>query len=564
MTWVGVIGLFSPQALIRHSRKARDAKTASMILSDLMGRALDTLDAGGATVLQPHVSSEDSGTSRPVHPNIAVIEFNDEDQGISLLEAAAGAMRSRWNEMSTRVISYLRNSGAPVGDAHRWDTHQATFPELAWVLAEGSSSEAAEAAAWEVWDARRLVRDGYRLEPGEPGRSGCTLCGRRDGLLPPGTTFAEQRTSDLRRWETLCGPCLVVRFAVPAKAFGRPVSVPSLTAVAAGPWLAGLPVDVTVVDGLEDLETSARELAWDNADDHPVPGLENGRGVVPYLDALYGVGDPGQPDNEWLAILAEARQRLVRGYQRLPTRYVLVAFDGDQMGEHFRTRTGAERSALSANLAEFAQQVAPSVVESRAVDGRCALGSLLYAGGDDGRFLVPAATALDAVERLRLAFGELLGGPTLSAGIAFAEVHHPLDAVVDAANDALETAKEEYGRASFCASWLTGRGSRTAGGGFAATGQPLIPAVLAVAGAFSRNEISKGLTHAIDTLAAADWPAGGPCREFEDLVHERLVAGDTSPEAVVLVRSWMHRFEPGRAAGLARLARDLASVGVGV
>lgn len=567
MTAVGIIGIFSPQQLIRQSRKARDAKTASMLLSDLIGSALTSLaTADNATIIQPHFDPGAPPVSHPAHPNVVVVSGDRSDAVAEHLERAAASIRTRWTELTERVRAYLREAGAPGGDAHRWDAQQATFPELGWVVAEGPDPSAATDAAWQLWQARRLIRDGRRLEIGGDGVDGCTLCGRREGWLAAGGRLSVRWTSDLRPWETLCAPCLVVRFSVPANAVGRPFRVPSVSSVAAAPWLAGLPDSVEALDGFADLATAASELGLADRGDQALAHLGSAaRQVVPYLDVVYGRFNTDELDEEWLEILLDARRRFlgtVADPSRRYGRYALVSFDGDQMSDQFRSMDWEARAELSERLTRFAVEACPSIVEGRLADGRPSHGSLLYAGGDDGRFLVAAETAVDVVGALAEAFTAMLEGATLSAGIAVAGIHDPLDVVVETANRALEVAKEDFGRASFCVAWITGRGARYSGGTFDVGDRRLLASLDVVAAAFKDGRLPKGLTADIDRLADVEWPAAGGNEVFSDLVRERMASTQSgAADAVMEIHAWLRDLTPTRAAGLVRLARDLASLG---
>lgn len=144
-----------------------------------------------------------------------------------------------------------------------------------------------------------------------------------------------------------------------------------------------------------------------------------------------------------------------------------------------RVLSPALHTAISYALANFALGGVRWVIEERYP------GRVVYAGGDDVLALVPVRDALAVARELRALFsGEALRdgddltvtfadpdrtgfvkwnerwlmtmGPTASASIGIAIAHHlqPLDAALDAARHALESAKEEYGRNAIAVRFL--------------------------------------------------------------------------------------------------------------
>jgi CRISPR-associated protein Cmr2 len=124
----------------------------------------------------------------------------------------------------------------------------------------------------------------------------------------------------------------------------------------------------------------------------------------------------------------------------------LVA-DGDRMGEILQDEslTLEEHQALSAALARFADNC--HAIAARH-DGAC-----IYAGGDDVQALCPVDTALALARELAEAFAATLGAtmpaglrerlpPSLSVGLGFGHVMHPLADLRALATQAKDLAKQ--------------------------------------------------------------------------------------------------------------------------
>lgn len=159
-----------------------------------------------------------------------------------------------------------------------------------------------------------------------------------------------------------------------------------------------------------------------------------------------------------LNALTQSRARLLREAARRDIRppsryYALLVLDGDKMGEWlsgmrrpdaFDGARGPERHrAISRALNAFALERVPAIVEGDH------LGRLIYGGGDDVVALLSFETALVAALDLSRAFGEVLPGGTVSAGLVYAHHLTPLQVVLDAARKAEKRAKNA-GRDRLC------------------------------------------------------------------------------------------------------------------
>lgn len=553
MTAVASLAMPDPQVFIGRARKARDAWTASFVFADLMRIGLAQLHDGGGLMLQPWF--DPGGAALPLRaalPNKAVAAFPNADAATAALARAETAMVGEFRSLTARVHQFLTRLGV-VPDPQLWDTQATTFPEVLWVVADDQDGGVARQRAEALAKARKGIRDRVRLSPERIGRdvSGCTLCGCRQAVVPAGDapgSLARRLPRDVRRAEALCTICLVVRFAFSSGHFQRAggFRVRSVSEVAAGPWMGRVDLGSPAVRQF--VETAA-EVGW----------CDGAASLANATEAVYGVDPPDAASNDDLGLVAIARDELFEAVGAAPARrYALVAFDGDRMGEHFRSLlTAEERLASSRALAAFATSEAPAAVEST-----LGLGQLLYAGGDDGRFLAPAGRVLHIVRELRQRLATTLPGLTLSAGIAVADVQHPLDLVIDSAVKSLDVAKERYGRDAFAVVWLTGGGHRLAGGRFVdAAGSDLVEGLARVAADFANQSLSRSLPTTVQALAEKFDDSQGQDPVFADLARERLlVATAGAVGSMPVVSRWLDTLAPGRAAGLMRLARDLATV----
>ncbi len=116
----------------------------------------------------------------------------------------------------------------------------------------------------------------------------------------------------------------------------------------------------------------------------------------------------------------------------------VLMMDGDKMGETLsKFQTQAEHQDFSRKLKAFAGGVEAVV---KAYEGK-----LIYAGGDDVLAVLPATRSLACARALRKAFGAQVEGE-VSAGLAVGSTKVPLQLIIEAARQAEQRAKHDYGR----------------------------------------------------------------------------------------------------------------------
>lgn len=118
----------------------------------------------------------------------------------------------------------------------------------------------------------------------------------------------------------------------------------------------------------------------------------------------------------------------------LSSYYALIKFDGDNMGDIFKTKltTAEQHRELSQKLSAFAKQ-APDILLSYQ-------GLPVYAGGEDFFGFLPLDNLFDALVELDAAFQKTTG-LTFSVGIVVAHLMQPLKDVVAEADRQEKTAK---------------------------------------------------------------------------------------------------------------------------
>lgn len=118
--------------------------------------------------------------------------------------------------------------------------------------------------------------------------------------------------------------------------------------------------------------------------------------------------------------------------------YAVLMFDADNMGQQLKNCINKnDHTALSKALSDYAKQTKQIIDENN-------YGRTIYAGGDDYLGLLNMYTLFDALGKLRQAFDDSLGkqyGMTFSAGVAMAHYKTPLGYVLEQVRTAEHSAK---------------------------------------------------------------------------------------------------------------------------
>lgn len=224
--------------------------------------------------------------------------------------------------------------------------------------------------------------------------------------------------------------------------------------------------------------------------------------------------------------------------------YALLIGDGDSMGDALSAvdeiRAHQELSWKLSNFANRAQEIVKDH------DGQA-----IYAGGDDLVALLPLHKALKCADKVRLAFGEALGGQlTFSAGLAVAHALEPLDHVRWLAKEAEKGAKAHRAASGKKKDALAIVVSPRSGVDEEAVGKwdVLIPKLTAVVNLYVSGKLSKSLGHDIRALLRQGALAGiddetlvrmalaiGKKKHYQDEALELIGGAKTRPDLAFLV-----------------------------
>ena len=490
------------QGFVAQARRTRDFWAGSFILSWLSSVAIACIEKQGGTVQFPvpdaaylrhlygQASAQDAYPQQGSIPN----RFKATTAQVPAdfhPEWVTQAVQTAWQALADSV--WAHDLADLAGDATRaiWQRQTRNFWEMSWVLSAGDGAE--------LLDQRKNWRD--LVAPDEPGHKCIMMDGWQElsGVththMPSVRKFWQQLAAsgktgiatDLGEGEQLCALAFIKRrfaryFAqvevdLPGQ-LGRvygwqvPSAVPSVSFVAAAPWLAQV-LERAPVAALQDWHAAASRIASYSEiahvqDDQPfeidircvkdAAAQRRSEGLHRRWAGLDGqlyfptaLENPRLfPDQRAARQVLQQLQQLRRsaGLQSLPSPYyAILLMDGDQLGKHMGEQ--AKQQPISAALNQFTQEAGAIVRKHN--------GFLIYAGGDDVLALLPLDNALAAAAALqadyRAAFDThcIQKGhdvqSTLSGAIEFVHIRTPLTRVLQDAHQLLDdVAKDEVGR----------------------------------------------------------------------------------------------------------------------
>jgi CRISPR-associated protein Cmr2 len=214
------------------------------------------------------------------------------------------------------------------------------------------------------------------------------------------------------------------------KRLGERQNFPSVSRIAADPWIRGLSVDdaAQLVKECEKVgERVLGRIGWARYEKFPFDGSAIYRNRYPEIEEERNAKGK-------LHALNEKVKRLEKKYG-VPHPYIAVLIaDGDKMGERIsKIVSSDEHRRFSSQLAGFAQG-ARAIVEKRD-------GCLVYAGGDDVLAFLPVDQALSCARELHDLFGFFVPKASLSVGIAIGHFMAPLEDLLSYAHDAERRSK---------------------------------------------------------------------------------------------------------------------------
>lgn len=492
------------QGFVAQARRTRDFWAGSFILSWLSSVAIACIEKQGGTVQFPvpdaaylrhlygQASSKDAYPQQGSIPN----RFKATTAQVPAdfhPEWVTQAVQAAWQALANSV--WAHDLADLAGETTRaiWERQTRNFWEMSWVLSADDGAE--------LLDQRKNWRD--VVAPDEPGHKCMMMDGWQElsGVththMPSVRKFWQQlaasgktgMATDLGEGEQLCALAFIkrrfarcfaqVEVALPGQ-LGRvygwqvPSAVPSVSFVAAAPWLAQV-LDRAPVAALKDWNAAASRIASysevahvqndqpfeidircvkDAAAQRRSEGLQRRwAGLDGQLYFPTALENPRLFSDQSVArqVLVQLQQlRRSAGLQSLPSPYyAILLMDGDQLGKHMGEQS--KQQPISAALNQFTANASEIVREHN--------GFLIYAGGDDVLALLPLDDALDAAAALqadyRAAFQvhcidkghDVLS--TLSGAIEFVHIRTPLTRVLQDAHRLLDdVAKDEVGRNS--------------------------------------------------------------------------------------------------------------------
>ena len=490
------------QGFVAQARRTRDFWAGSFILSWLSSVAIACIEKQGGPVQFPvpdaaylrHLYGE--AGAQDAYPQQGSIPNRFKATTAQVPtdfhpEWVTQAVQAAWLALADSVWAHDLADGA--GDATRaiWQRQTRNFWEMSWVLSAGDGAE--------LLDQRKNWRD--LVPPDEPGHKCMMMDGWQElsGVththMPSVRKFWQQlagsdktgMATDLGEGEQLCALAFIKRrfaryFAqveadLPGQ-LGRvygwkvPSAVPSVSFVAAAPWLAQV-LDRAPVAALQDWNAAASRIASYSEiahvqDDKPfeidircvkeAADKRRSEGLHRRWAGLDGqLYFPTALENPRLFSDQKAARQVLHQLQQLrrsaqlPTLpspyYAVLLMDGDQLGKHMGEQ--AKQQPISAALNQFTQKAGVIVRQHN--------GFLIYAGGDDVLALLPLDDALTAAAALQADYRDAFDThcikkghdvqSTLSGAIEFVHIRTPLTRVLQDAHRLLDdVAKEDVGR----------------------------------------------------------------------------------------------------------------------
>lgn len=490
------------QGFVAQARRTRDFWAGSFILSWLSSAAIAAIQKQGGAIQFPvpdgaylrHLygtaTAQDAYPQQGSIPNRFMALTAEVPEGFHP-EWVTQSVQAAWQALAD--IVWRNDLAGLADDATRmiWQRQVSSFWETSWVMAEKDS-------AANLLDRRKNWRD--TVSPSEPGHKCMMMDGWQELSGIEHTRLADVRqfwsriaqsgktgmATDLGDGEQLCAMAFIkrrfaryfakVKVELPGnlgQIFGWevPSAVPSVSFVAAAPWLAQV-LEHAPIDALHEWDLAASAIASyselahvqgkdafeidircvkEAAEKRQQEGLQ--RRWAGLDGQLYF---PTALENPRLFADQKAARQVLRqlhhlrdasGVKDLPSPYyAILLMDGDQLGKHMGDKD--KQTPISEALNEFTNSAGDIIRKHN--------GFLIYAGGDDVLALLPLENALDAAAALQANYKAAFAqhspkgksiDSTLSGAIEFVHIRTPLTRVLQDAHQLLDdVAKEETGR----------------------------------------------------------------------------------------------------------------------
>ena len=418
------------QEFIAAARRTRDLWFGSEMLSEVSRAAAKAV--GDGRLIFP--SSTDSKLA-PNVANVILAELEDGADPGTVAELAREAAVEVWEDYASRAWKIAET----VLNARRWKAQIGDVLEFYAAWAELPNTDAyaeTRKQAMRLLAGRKACRN-FGAGVGEAGVPKSSLDGARESVWMDDWDSAKLDAELARKLRVSPGEQLDA-VGVVKRVAGGTANYPSVSRIAADPWLRGLAI--TDQAGLAELAAECRklhgeslltEVRWKQFEIFPFEGS------VVYRNRHKELEEETQAKGR-LDTLGGIVHKLER--HGIPQPYLtLLAADGDKMGKAISAiESATEHRKFSADLSQFARKAEEIVAKHH--------GYRIYAGGDDVLALVPLDTALACAWELREKFCGLMErwkeSPTLSVGIAIGHFLEPLEDLLGWARAAEHDAKD--------------------------------------------------------------------------------------------------------------------------
>ncbi len=456
------IALGPVQDFIAAARRTRDLWYGSHLLSEISKAAALAVYTAGGILIFPAPDNPNKNLQPERDINIANIILAELPEGVEpkkVRKAAYNAAKERWDSCA----KYAKEQAKGYIVAERCDEQLKDVLEFytVWMpLAGDKTYKNTRRDLMRLLNGRKACRS-FIQPKGYPGVPKSSLDGMREtvfddpanislaleelGKLSPDTRKLYRRLR-LSRGEQLDIVGLTKRLGGGLKGY------PSVSRIAANPWLRGIPADNSDFKELlalcEKLKVKGLliPIPKDKAPHYrhfPYEGTVLYRNRHKELEKEAWENEMSSEFSSIFKQLSEVVKRLEKTFGEPNPYLAILAADGDHMGSVISNINSAEKHReFSRQLSRFAGS-AKSIVENNN-------GALVYSGGDDVLAFLPLDTCVDCAEELRKKFAELLHNweddnkksPTLSVGLAIGHFMEPLEDLLAWGREAEKNAKD--------------------------------------------------------------------------------------------------------------------------
>ena len=431
------------QDFIAAARRTRDLWFGSYLLSEISKATAKSVSVGGGNLIFPApVNSQDLNEDSLLNvANVILAELPETLLPQLVVRQARGAACARWEKEALKAMKEANKFIDPsicqdqISDVVEF--------YAAWVSVKPEQYDKARRDVMRLLAGRKACRN-FIPSKGRAGLPKSSLDGLRETVLLPVNQITQKDRNALRLsiGEQLDLIGLTKRFG------GGKKSYPSISRIAADPWIRKAAKNEKTQKTWEDLNLLCEELAngagLSRIDKQQFPQFE----LFPYEGSiLYRNRHPDLVDE--LDISNSQKDRLVQDIKFLeevlqtPDPYfAILAADGDRMGKTIsEIKTQDSHREFSQNLSAFARD-AKNIIDKYK-------GSLVYSGGDDVLAFLPLDQCLSCARELHYKFCDLLKGyrdnqgksPTLSVGICIGHFLEPMQDLLGFAREAEKKAK---------------------------------------------------------------------------------------------------------------------------